>query len=225
MEKREQPKEFKIRASACGKIMGSRGLGKGGETYCRNWLKGQLLNRQAEIKSKYLDKGNIMEDESLDAIAKHLGLGMLIKNEKQFENDYFTGMPDALPKPYVVDAKNSWSWETFPYVDVEVPDKDYYWQGQCYMALTKKKQFKLVYTLLDTPQHLIEREARYYCLNNGWGELDQDILEQFIKKMTYSDIPEEKRIKVFDIARNDADISAIETRVLECRDYIKTLSQ
>ncbi len=224
MEKREEHPEFKIRSSAIGKIMGARGLGKGGETYCRNWYKGQLLGRTSEIKSKYLDKGNIMEDESLDNTAKHLGLGMLIKNEKQFENDYMTGMPDALPKPYVVDVKNSWSWETFPYVDTVVPDMDYYWQGQCYMALTKKDQFKLVYTLLDTPEHLIKREALYYSLNNGYGELSDEMLEEFTKKMTYSDIPDNKRIKVFNIVRNDTDIALIKTRVLECREYIKTLA-
>ena len=43
---------FKIRASACGYIMGKKGLGKTGETYCKNWLKGKVYDRQVEIKSK-----------------------------------------------------------------------------------------------------------------------------------------------------------------------------
>ena len=222
MEKRTE--SFKIRASACGKIMGARGLGKTGESYCKKWLTGQLIGRQAEIKSKYLDKGNIMEDEALDSIAKHLGLGMLIKNEKQYENDYMTGKPDAVPQPYVVDAKNSWSWETYPIVDVDVPDKDYYWQAQVYMDLAKKKDYRLCYTLLDTPEHLIHKEAHYYALNNGFEDADKQMFRRFHKQMTYSDIPDEKRIKVFNIERNDADISLIKTRVLECREYINTLT-
>lgn len=215
--------EFKIRASQAGKIMGTRGLGKVGETYCKNWLKSQIFNRKYEIKSKYFDKGNIMEDEALDLVAEQLGLGMLIKNEKQFENDYMTGTPDAIPKPYVVDVKASWSWETYPFADIEIPDTDYYWQAICYMDLTKKKDYRLCYTLLDTPEHLIHREALYYCLNNGYEQMDMDIYARFHKQMTYPDIPDEKRIKVFEIQRNDADIALIKTRVLECRDYIKTL--
>lgn len=221
MEKRA--KHFKIRASGCGKIMGSRGLGKTGETYCKNWLKSQILDRRFEIKSKYLDKGNIMEDDALDLVAEQLGLGMLIKNEKQFSNDYMTGEPDAIPKEYVVDVKNSWTWATFPMVDIEIPDSDYYWQSQVYMCLTKKKHYRLCYTLLDTPEHLIHKEAHWYALNNGYEDADTKMFRRFHKQMTYSDIPNDKRIKIFKIERNDSDIELIQIRVLECRDYIKTL--
>jgi len=218
-----QLKEFKIRSSQAGKIMGSRGLGKTGETYCKNWVKSQLFNREYEIKSKYLDKGNIMEDEALDLVADKLGLGMLIKNEKNYANDFMTGTPDAIPKNFIVDVKASWSWETYPFVDIQIPDKDYYWQAQVYMDLAKKKHYRLCYTLLDTPIHLIHREAKWHCINNGYEDMDMDVYNKFHKNMTYSDVPDEKRIKVFNIERNDADIALIKTRVLECREYIKTL--
>lgn len=216
--------EFKIRASACGKIMGKKGLGKTGETYCKNWLTGKLFNRQVEIKSKYLEKGNIMEDNSLDEVAKNLGLAILIKNEKSYSNEWMQGTPDAVLEDCVIDVKNSWSWETFPLVETEVPNTDYYWQLQVYMALTKKKRSKLVYTLLDTPEHLIQNEAYWYSKKNGYGELTDEMYQDFVKKMTYGDVPEHFKYKSFEIPRINDDIELIKQRVVECREYIKNLS-
>lgn len=220
--------EFKIRASACGKIMGKKGLGITGETYCKNWMKGKLFNRRVEIKSKYLEKGNIMEDSSLDEVAKRLGIALLIKNEKYFEDEYIIGSPDAITN-IVIEVKNSWSWETLPLLETQIPfdnkaSLDYYWQVQCYMALAKKKRSKLVYTLLDTPGHLIQNEAYWYSKKNGYGELTDEMLAEFTKKMTYKDVPKEYKYKSFDIERNDIDIQLIKDRVIECRGFIKTLA-
>ncbi|MGR3177033.1 MAG: hypothetical protein ACUZ8E_03125 [Candidatus Anammoxibacter sp.] len=221
--------EFTIRASACGKIMGKKGLGLTGETYCKNWLKGKLFNRQVEIKSKYLEKGTIMEDNSLDEVAKRLGLAILLKNDKHYSNKWMRGTPDAIVGDCVIDVKNSWSWETLPLLETQIPfdiktSLGYYWQLQTYMALTKKKRSKLVYTLLDTPEHLIQNEAYWYSKKNGYGELTDEMLAEFTKNMTYGDVPEEYKYKSFDIERNDADIQLIKDRVIECREYIKTLS-
>ena len=221
--------EFKIRASACGKIMGKKGLGATGETYCKNWLKGQLFNRQVEIKSKYLEKGNIMEDDSLDEVAKRLGLGILLKNEKHFSNEWMRGTPDAIVGDRVIDVKNSWDWTTLPLLETDVLNSTYkalienYWQLQTYMSITKKKRSKLVYTLLDTPEHLIRNEAYWYSKKNGYGELTEERYQEFVAKMTYPDVPEEYKYKSFDIERNDSDIELIKERVIECRKYIENL--
>lgn len=214
-------KEFKIRASSSGKLMGKKGLGKTGLSVAENWIKSQVFNRQTEIKSKYLDKGNIMEDESLDRVAENLDMGLLVKNEKRFQDDYMTGTPDAIVGDCIIDVKNSWDWTTFPLLDKEIPNTDYYYQLQCYMALTESKSAKLIYTLLDTPIHLIEREARYYCLNNGYEEMETSIYERFVNKMTYSDIPEKNKYKCFDVDRDDSVIEIIKQRVLECREHLK----
>lgn len=215
--------EFKIRASACGKIMGKKGLGVTGETYCKMWLKGKLFDRRHEIKSKYLEKGNIMEDDSLDEVAKNLGMGILLKNEKHFSNEWMNGTPDAIVDNCVIDVKNSWSWETFPLIETGIPNTDYYWQLMVYMTITKKKTAKLVYTLLDTPEHLIQNEAYWYSKKNGYGELTDEMLEEFKAKMTYGDVPANFKYKCFDLVRNDIDIALIKERVLECRKFIENL--
>lgn len=216
-------KDFKIRASQCGQIMGIKGLGKTGQTYCETWLKEQLYNRKKTFSSKYTDKGNIMEDASLDFIAEQLGYGMLIKNKKQKENDYITGTPDVVLNDLIIDVKNSWDPFSFPLFDIDVPNNAYYWQAQCYMELFNIDNYKLIYVISDTPINLIEKEAYYWCKDNGYDELDLDIYKQFIRKMTYQDVDSKLKLKLFDIKRNPKDIEKVIERVWECRNYISKL--
>lgn len=224
-------KEFKIRCSAIGQIMTDpRGasdkqngvLSKTAQSYCDNWIMEQLYNRKREFSTKYTEKGNIVEDNSIDFAAEMLGYPFLIKNETFYENEYICGTPDVLPigENLVIDMKNSWSWQTFPYLETELPNKDYYWQLQGYMMLTRRILSKLVYVLSDTPVNLIEKEAYYWCKNNGYDDLDMEIYNKFEKDMTYSDIPNELRIKTFDVPLNLLDTMKIIERVQQCRNYI-----
>lgn len=215
-------KNFKIRASGCGSIMGVRGLGKTGETYVQKWMKEQIYDRRQTFSSKYTQKGNEVEDNSIDFVAEHLGLGMLIKNEDHFENDFMTGTPDLILNDCVIDVKNSWDCFTFPLFDTEIPNNDYFYQGQVYMALTGKTKYKLIYTLLDTPKHLIEKEAYYFANNNG-VEFDEELFNEFESKMTYSNIPAEYKIKVFDFEYCQKTVDKIKDRVNECRQIILEL--
>lgn len=189
-------------------------------SYCDTWIKEQLYSRRKEFRSKYTDKGNIVEDNSLDFIGEQIG-EILVKNEESFEDEYKTGTPDALPVGLVVDAKSSWDCFTFP-LFMEEPDPDYYGQGQVYMDLTGVHKYKLCYTLMDTPDHLIEREAAYYLRENGYGFLEdnEDILQEFKDKMTYGEIPDELRIKVFDFEYDPEYIKELHKRVELCRGYI-----
>lgn len=215
---------FKIRASACGQIMGAKGMGKTGESYVKQYLLEQTYNRKKEITTKYMQKGNEVEDNSLDFVADQLGYGMILKNQNHFENDYMKGTPDAILKDVVIDVKNSWDFSTFPLYEKEVPTSAYYWQAQVYMELTGVKRYKLIYTLMDTPEHLIEKEAYWWCKNNGFEELDQDVYDRFLARMTYGDIDDSLKIKVFDIYYNAADIELIKNRVIECRNLITKLN-
>jgi hypothetical protein len=70
---------------------------------------------------------------------------------------------------------------------------------------------------------MIESEARRYCWNNGFEELDMDIYEKFKAKMTYSDVDDRYKIKVFDIKRDPAVIEKLVQRVIECREVVKEL--
>ena len=219
-------KEFKIRCSQIGKIMSASGkLIDGNKSYCETWLKEQLYGRRKEFTSKTTEKGNIVEDESIDFIGEMLDLGFVFKNEKHFENEYMTGTPDILLPDLIIDAKNSWDCFTFPLFEDELPTKDYYWQAQGYMHLTGIKKYKVVYVLSDTPLNIIEKEAYWYCKNNGYDDLDMDIFKQFEEKMTYKNIPNNLKIKSFDIEKNEEDIKKAIEKVTFCREYIKSLKE
>jgi hypothetical protein len=217
-------KDFKIRASACHSIMGVKGLGKTGESYLQLWLKEHIYNRKKEFSSKYTQKGLICEDDSIDTVIDLLNLDITTtKNEIYKENDFCTGTCDILLDNLIIDVKNSWDFSTFPLFEKDIPNDSYYWQSQVYMYLYDKHTYKLIYTLNDTPINIIEKEAKNYCYTNGYDLLDNEILEMFINKMTYSDIEKEYKIKVFDIERNDSDIEKIIQRVKDSRNYIKSI--
>jgi len=212
-------KDFKIRCSAIGKIMTNarsktETLSKTTISYLEEWTKEQIYSRKKEIFSKYLDKGNAVEVDSLDFIKTHLNYKQLEKNEESFENDFLTGTPDAILDDHIIDVKNSWDCFSFPLFFNSIPNKDYYYQAQGYMALTGIDRYKLIYTLMDTPEDLIQREY--------FGDQSTDLVD-FASKYKYSDIEPQYRIKVFDIYRNDEDIENIYNRVDECRQYINSL--
>jgi hypothetical protein len=213
-------KQFKCRASALGEIMGVKGLGKTGETYVKSWLKEQVYNRRVEISSKYLSKGLIMEDAGIDLYNEYAGI-FSVKNEQFFENDFICGTPDIILKDEIIDIKCPYDFSTFPLFEKEIPNMDYYYQLQGYMWLTGRKSANLVYTLVDMPEHLIEREAKSKSFQLGYDF--EEVLIDLSKKLTYSDISIDKKIKCFKIDYNEQIIDKIKTRVEECRNYINSL--
>lgn len=217
-------KQFKIRASASGKLMGIKALGKTGESYLQEWLKEQIYARKKEFSNKYTTKGLMVEDWSLDFISECLNINNCFKNDEYFENDYFTGSPDVILEDCIIDVKNSWDAFTFPLFDDEIPNNDYYFQGQVYMALTGKRKYKLIYTLLDTPMELIQKEAFFFARDNGM-ELNEELINDFKNRYSYSNIDSKYRIKVFEFDYDQTVIDKLITRVEESRNYLNTLIQ
>ena len=215
-------KQFKIRASQEAKIHGKTGILKTGKTYINEWCKDKYFNRYTELKSKYLKKGIEKEDEAIEMVCDVLDLGMVFKNDKFFENEYAVGTPDIIVKDFIIDTKCSWNHSTFPLFKHDI-DPLYYAQGQVYMWLTGIHKYKLAYCLVDTPQNLIESEAWYKCKEMGLDEIDDDIYTKTMNQMTYDDIPKEKRVKIFDFDFDPLYIETLKERVLESREYIKTL--
>lgn len=227
---------FKIRASSCSEIMGVKGLGKTGYSYLKSWLKEALFNRRPEIKSKYIDKGNISEEDGFTLLTLQKGLGMVYKNEQSFSNDFMTGTPDLIHNGIVYDNKCSWSLDTFPMFDKEIPNKDYYWQLQTYMELTGCNKSVLAYTLIDADITLIEQAVKWETNHEKIYKIicnmvyTRDAFNEAVNEFCHSaksdyfiEIPEEKRIKCFEIERDDKAIQLIKDRVAESREYIKSL--
>jgi hypothetical protein len=209
-------KQFKIRASGAGNIMGVKGLGKTGHSFLQQWVKEQLYGRKKFMTNKYVEKGLIMEDEAIDFIADELGYGFLVKNEQFFRNDYFTGTPDIILDDHIIDVKNSYDCFTFPLFEDNILNKDYIYQAQIYMELVGRDNYKLIYTLMDNPEHQIKKDFK-------WNNPNQLDYEDFKKDFVYSDLESNLRIKVFEIKRDEEILDKLKERVLESRNYIKQL--
>jgi len=204
-------------------------LPKTAQSYCLTWIKEQLYNRKREFKSKYTQKGNDVEADSIKLIGEWLGYsdfdfetGQFAKNEIFFENDYMTGTPDVLPakSTLVIDAKNSWDCFTFPFFEKSIPDMGYWWQGQGYLELTGRSDYKIAYTLMNTPEAIIESEMRKYAFANGLDPDEMDYSEWY-DKMTYDNILPILRIRFFDFEKDEKAIEEIKKRVIKCREFIE----
>ncbi len=211
--------QFKIRCSAINSIMTKpkkdRLVSAGAETYCKKWYTEQVYERKEQVYSKYMEKGNETENESIDFISNYLQLGSLIKNDEYFSNDFITGTPDVITDNEIIEIKNSWNCFTFPLLETEIPNKGYYYQAQGYMHLTGLKKAKLIYTLMNTPEHLIEKEYNPFKSDENY--------EDFREKYLFSNIEHQYRIKTFDISYDEEVIENIIDRVNACREYIETI--
>ena len=110
---------FKARASSSGKLMTAPRLkteilSETTKTYVKEWLTEQIYGFRKNINNKYLSKGLWLEDEAIDKTIELLDLSFAIKNEKSFEDDFFTGTPDLIVDGVVYDTKCSWDCFTFP---------------------------------------------------------------------------------------------------------------
>ncbi|MCY4781686.1 hypothetical protein ORI89_18695 [Sphingobacterium sp. UT-1RO-CII-1] len=217
--------KFKIRCSAISNIMGIKGLGKTGYDYLNEWMKEQIYERRKDFASKYFDKGNACEDEAIQYAAENLGWGEVHKNDEWFENDFMQGTPDVMrPKAdTIIDIKNSWDCFTFPLYDTIIPSKGYDDQLQGYTELTNYGKAQLVYCLMDAPLDLMKKEMSRLSWKEGYrGEIPPEVYQKVKEDMTYSNLPPELRLKVFEVERDPKRILAIADRVLECRKYIES---
>lgn len=211
---------LRIRASLLGKIMtDSKTPTKDplGAT-CRSALRdiwiAENYHRECDFTSAMIEKGNKNENEGITMLTKSLRT-FFAKNTEHFSNDYFTGTPDVIDDGRVFDIKCSWSLSTF--FDAEIT-KDYLWQGQVYMELTGCKMFNLVYVLTDTPQKLIDQEVSKILYRSADTSLFDDIEEATRKQLTFSDIPFESRIKIFNIQHDPEMIQKAKDKIDLCRE-------
>lgn len=216
------PMEFRISASQVFNILGQKGLGETGKTYCENWLKQRLYGKKKSFYSKQTDKGTTVEADSIEYLAEQKGWGLVVKNNIRMTNSHMEGTPDLVLSEIIPDIKNSWDCFTFPLYE-DIPDKKYVQQLNVYMELFKKDKAELIYVLMDAPDHLIDKEALFESRNRGEEEISMELYDEVKEKMTYSHLPASLRIKTFTLEKDQKLIDLIYSRVDECRTYIKSL--
>ena len=219
---------FRVRCSALGKVMTSPRskseiLSQTAKTYVEEQV---LLAKYGIVKtfnSRYTDKGNLVEDESIKLASEVLELGFILKNDEHFSNDWVTGTPDVNTASLILDVKSSWDATTFPFFATEIPTKDYFFQLQGYLWLTNKTKALLVYCLVNTPLDMVQDEIRRAHWNANLLEESLDLIDEVQKRHNFDHIPDNRRVKVFEVERDDEVIEQIKERVELCREYYETL--
>tara|TARA_R110000765_G_scaffold84474_1_gene163409 strand:+ start:604 stop:1386 length:783 start_codon:yes stop_codon:yes gene_type:complete len=199
-------------------------LSKGAKTYIRElWLEENFGIRQ-EINSCYIDKGNQVEDLSIELAETMLELGRMYKNDEYFENDYIKGTPDVVTDTHIIDVKSSWSAATFPFFDEVLSNKNYEWQLKAYMWMSNIHKAFLSYCLVPTPELLIQDEMRKVSWNRGEaGDVSQEVEDEVRAFHNLEAIPIINRIKSFEVNLNSDDIVKMKDKVSLAREYYNTL--
>jgi len=225
--------EIKFRCSGLGHLMtdpkSGTGIAEGVKTHLIEKYVSSVYGRQKDIFSKYITKGLQVEEDSITLYSRY-EKEYFTKNEERLENEFITGCPDLFTgksikeAELIIDIKSSWDIFTFFKAANEKINKLYYWQLMGYMYLTGATKAKLAYCLVDTPQLMIQDEKRKLMWKMG-AVTDSEPLyaeasEHLDWLLTYQDIDIKKRVKIFEIERNEADIQKIETRVQEARIWI-----
>tara|TARA_R110002020_G_C16311651_1_gene773902 strand:- start:2904 stop:3821 length:918 start_codon:yes stop_codon:yes gene_type:complete len=218
-------------------------LPDGAKTHLDNIFRGVFWGRNRLLYNKYLDKGNLGEEDSLDLLS-HVDGFFYSKNTEKFKNKWIIGTPDNT-EGKIRDIKTNWDMESFEKAELT---SLYTWQCKAYvwLLLGKLKNYKaeLVYCLVNNPYHQLmqEKTGLYYKLGtpeeheNRWvdaiSQLERNMIFDVSKwkeaypgydfyntELNFS-IPPHLRIKRFDITLNTQDIKFMKSRVTMAKKYL-----
>jgi hypothetical protein len=230
--------EIKIRCSAIGCIMTEpqskearlRGeLSKTAKTYLKQLYAELKYGRTRDIQSKYTDKGKLAEGEAIEMLS-FLDDADYEKNQIRFENDFLSGIPDiAIIGVKAIDNKSSWDLFThLAFAQAEL-EKEYEWQIKGYMELTDAPIGEVSRCLVNTPESIIEDEARrmLYKMNVISEESPEfkEAYREIIHNMTFDDIPYEQRRIKWTFERDETEMQPVYERVIKCREWLKEFDE
>lgn len=182
-------------------------------------------NRREDIKSKYLEKGLLLEEDAITAYSVLTG-EFHKKNKIRVANEWVEGELDFSTHDTVIDTKVNWSIFQFNRVIAKPIKPLYHWQLDGYMFLFNKEKGRLVYALLNTPEHLIAMEEKKLLYDFVGGEEDyKEACAELRRNHIYDDIPIEEKIRIFDVDRSEERIEKIKQRVLDCREYLNNITK
>lgn len=140
-----------------------RSLSAGAKTYLDQLAKEFVYGYEATISGKYLEKGLMVEDESIE-LYNSVFFTSHVKNTERRSNEWIVGECDIATPDRIIDIKSAWSLDTFPVTAAQAKDTSYEWQGRAYMWLWDKPSFEVAWCLVDTPPDLIgyEDEILHY---------------------------------------------------------------
>lgn len=234
---------IKFRASEAGKLMTepklksdkeAGNLSQTTKTFIKELFLKNEYGFEEPVMTDEMMKGLLCEQDSLALVQAVLKGEFRLKNDKNFTNEYFTGTPDIIlqKEDFIEDVKTSWNIKTFfnagdPESDEERKiSKMYYYQALVYMALCQKKNYRLVYCLVNTPDELVQEQIKRFYFKFGCDEQNpnyQKASEQIMRNHNFDDIPLEKRIKIFTFPFDNNEYLRMIEQAIKARQYYSTL--
>lgn len=197
------------------------------------WIE-ETYNRRKQIESKFIEKGNTCEEDSITLYSR-VKKEFLKKNTETVSNDFFIGTPDCFKGESIMNAEEiqdfKTSWDIFTFHDAKFGKLNlgYEYQLNGYMDITGAPTSRLIYCLVDTPEKFIEDEKR--ALAWKMGLIDPHSNELYLKRaelietsLVYPDIPMDKRVHEIVITYNKALIDSVKKRVPIWIEYLNSLS-
>lgn len=204
------------------------------KTYLIDVYVAEKYNREQDITSKYLEKGLMVEEDSITLLSR-VKKTFYKKNEERVRNEFLSGTPDLFvgesidTASEIIDIKSSWDIFTFFKARASDINSAYWWQLQGYLALTGATSARLCYCLVNTPETLVADEKRklMYKMNVATTEDDNyvEACEKIDRAMNYDDIPMSDRVFEFYIERDDEAIYRIYDKVRKARQYLNELEK
>ena len=186
------------------------------------WLKNEF-GFDEPLVTKQLIKGITQEQDSMKLVSLVLG-GFRMRHAENIQNDFITGTPDIVLQDCVEDIKTSWNIRTFMNAELS---KQYERQLQGYMMLSGKEKARLIYCLVPTDQNVIVEEKKKFYFKFDCNEENPDYVAASLQidhnNNMITKIPEESRVKVFEIERDEAFADEVKARVERVREFYKTL--
>ena len=214
-------------------------LSTGAKSYLDVVFRDVFWKRKRFLSNKYLEKGLFFEQNALALLSK-VDNDFYVKNDQFFENDFVQGTPDNITD-IVRDTKCSYDLETFENSELSTL---YKWQIKAYCWLTETTRGELVYALVNSPlHHLLNEKNRmfYQCGNPSdfdeeWmrtvSQLERNFIfdiDEFKKEYPHYEfvslvldftIPEQFRIKKFNVELKHSDIEDIKLATMLSREYL-----
>ena len=191
------------------------------------WLNNKYGYKENVVTDEMM-KGLLCEQDSMALVQKVLGGEFRLKNTERKENDYVIGCADIVLKKedIIEDIKSSYNLRTFFEADFKQGNA-YWWQGQAYMWLWGKTNYRLIYCLVPTPdEYIVEQKKRFYYKFNC-DETNQDYIDISMQidhnNNLIKDIPEKQRVKVFEFKIDNDAVEKVKIQHAKAVNYYNTL--
>jgi len=189
------------------------------------WLKNNYGYKEPLVTEAVL-KGLLCEQDGMGLAQEVVGGEFRRRYGINLCNNYITGTPDIVLKneDYVEDIKISENLATF--FDAELTPR-YETQGQCYMWLTGKKKYRLIYCLVPSPPEFVIDAQRRMFFKFGCDESNADYIEAYNQIEHNNNLilsmPAKDRVKVFEFGYNESTIERLKIQIEKARNYYQTL--